>query len=69
MAFSSRARYLIVFCSILTGSLIELFRGYRSLVVAVGFITFLLIGFVIVYLSGSKERAVRRQQKRDYYAG
>ena len=69
MEFTSKTRYTLVFLAILTGSLIEYFRGYRSIVVVVGFVVFLLIGFAVVYLAGSKERAIRRQQKRDYYAG
>ena len=69
MMISTKARYLLVFLAILTGSSIELFRGYRSLVVVVGFLSFLAVGFLVVYLSDSKQRAVRRQQKRDFYAG
>ena len=69
MSFSAKTRYLLVFFAIATGSLIEFFRGYRSLIVVVGFLTFLSVGFLMVYLSGAKERAVRRKQKRDYYAG
>ncbi len=69
MSFSAKTRYLFVFLAIVTGSLIELFRGYRSLIVVVGFFTFLGVGFLLVYLSGTKERALRRRQKRDFYAG
>ena len=68
MALSSKFRYVVVFLAILTGSIIELVRGYRFLIVAVGFFAFLTIGFLIVFLAGSKERALRRRQKRDYYA-
>ena len=69
MSFSPKIRYLLVFSAIATGSLIELFRGYRLLIVVVGFLTFLAVGFLMVYLSGAKERALKRKQKRDYYAG
>ena len=69
MSFSAKTRYLLVFLAILTGSLIELFRGYRWPIVIVGFFTFLSAGFLMTYLSGAKERALRRKQKRDYYAG
>lgn len=68
MALSSQFRYVVVFLAILTGSIIELVRGYRFLIVAVGFSAFLTVGFLIVFLAGSKERALRRRQKRDYYA-
>ena len=69
MSFSAKTRYLLVFLAILTGSAIEFFRGYRPLIVIMGFFTFLSVGFLLTYLSGSKERALRRKQKRDYYAG
>jgi hypothetical protein len=69
MEFTSRTRYGLVFLAILTGSLIELARGYRLLVVAVGFLAFLFVGCLVVYLAGSKERANRRRQQRDYWAG
>ena len=69
MEFTSTTRYVLVFLAILTGSTIEFFRGYRPLIVLVGFFSFLLFGFLAVYLAGSKERAIRRQQKRDYYEG
>ena len=69
MEFTSKTRYVLIFLAILTGSSIELFRGYKPLIVIVGFFVFLLAGCIVVYLSGSKERAIRRRQKRDYYAG
>ena len=69
MSFSAPTRYLLVFLSIATGSLIELFRGYRPLIVGVGFLTFSSVGFLLVYLSGAKQRRARRKQKRDYFAG
>ena len=69
MSFSAKTRYLLVFLAILTGSAIELFRGYRPVIVIMGFVSFLSVGFLLTYLSGAKERALRRKQKRDYYAG
>ena len=69
MSFSSKTRYLLGFLAISTGALIEHFRGYRSLIVIIGYFTFLFVYFAVVYLSGSKERALRRKQKREYYAG
>ena len=69
MTFSARARYLIIAAAILTASGIEVMRGYKLVIVALGGFTFLSIGFLMVYLSGSKQRALRRQQKRDYFAG
>jgi len=69
MTFSTRARYLIITTAILTASVIQLIRGYRPLIVIVGAATFLCVGFLIVYFSGSKQRAIDRKQKYDYYAG
>jgi len=69
MTFSTRARYLIITAAILTASLIQLVRGYRPLIVITGASTFLFVGFLIVYLSGSKQRAIDRKRKLDYYAG
>jgi hypothetical protein len=69
MTFSARARYLLVTGAIVLASAIQLVRGYRPLIVIVGAVAFLLMGNLMVYLSGSKEREMRRQRKRDYYAG
>ena len=69
MTFSARARYLIITAAVLTASLIQIIRGYKLLIVAIAALTFLAVGYLIVYLSGSKQRAIRRQQKYDYYAG
>jgi hypothetical protein len=69
MTFSARARYLLVSGAIVVASAIQLVRGYRPLIVIVGAVTFLFMGNLVVYLSGSKEREMRRQRKRDYYAG
>ncbi len=69
MEFTSNLRYLLVTLAIVTASVIQIVRGYRPLIVIVGAVAFLLFGNLAVYLSGSKERAIRRRQKRDYYAG
>ena len=69
MEFSSQIRYVLVTLAILTACAIQLARGYRPLIIIVGAIAFLFVGNLAVYLSGSKERAIRRKQKRDYYAG
>jgi hypothetical protein len=69
MTFSARARYLIITGAVLTASAIQLINGYKFKIVAVAAGTFLIAGYLIVYLSGSKARAARRKQKYDYYAG
>ena len=69
MSFTATTRYALVTAAILTASVIQLVRGYRPLIVIVGALAFLLAGNATVYMAGSKERAVRRKQKRDYYAG
>ena len=69
MTFSTRARYLILTAAILTASVIQLLRGYRPLIVMVGAASFLSVGFLIVYLSGSKQRAIDRKRRLDFYAG
>lgn len=69
MTFSARARYLLITGAVLTASVIQLLSGYRLVIVAVAAATFLFIGYLIVYLSGSRERAIRRKQRYDYYAG
>ncbi len=55
--------------AIVIASIIQLARGYRPLIVVVGAVAFLIAGNAVVYLSGSRERRIRQQQKRDYYAG
>ena len=69
MTFTTRARYLIITAAILTASVIQLVRGYRPLIVIIAALAFLVVGFLIVYLSGSKQRAIDRKRKFDYYAG
>lgn len=69
MTFSARARYLLITGAVLTASVIQLLSGYKWFIVATAAGTFLFIGYLLVYLSGSRQRAIRRKQKRDYYAG
>jgi hypothetical protein len=69
MTFSARARYLIITAAVLTASVIQLINGYKLIIVVIAALTFLATGYLIVYLSGSKVRALRRKQKYDYYAG
>jgi hypothetical protein len=69
MSFSARTRYLLVSAAVVVAALAKLAMGTRPLIVGVALITFLAAGNGAVWLSGSKERAIRRQQKRDYYAG
>ncbi len=69
MKFSDKMRYLLVTLAIVLASVIQLVRGYPKVIVIVGGLAFLTMGNLAVYLSGSKERAVRRQRKRDFYAG
>jgi hypothetical protein len=69
MSFSAKTRYLLVSAAILVASGIQLARGYKAVIVVVAALAFLIVGNGAVYLSGSKERAIRLRQKRDYYAG
>ncbi len=69
MTFSAKTRYLLVTGAMLLACVIQLVRGYKPLIVIVGGLAFLAAGNLIVYLSGSKERALRRQRRRDYYEG
>ena len=68
MSFSPRIRHLLLTAAVLTASVIQLVRGYRPLIVWIGAAAFLLFGNVAIYLTGTKERALRRQQRRDYWA-
>ena len=69
MILSAKARYLLVTLAVLTASAIQFFRGYKLVIILVCGLAFLFIGNLMVYLSGAKERAHRRQLKRDYYEG
>jgi len=60
---------LLLTAAVLTASLIQLVRGYRPLIVVVGGLVFLAFGNGAVYLTGAKERALKRQRERDYWAG
>lgn len=68
MSFAPRTRYLLLTAAVLTASVIQLVRGYPPLIVVIGAVAFLLLGNGAIYLTGTKERALRRQQKRDYWA-
>ncbi len=68
MNFTARTRYLLVTAAILTASAIQLYRGYKPIIVVTGALAFLFFGNLVVFLAGSKERALRRKQKRDYFA-
>ena len=69
MSFSPKIRYLLLNAAVVTACGIEGARGYPWLVIVLGAVTFFCIGNLVLYLAGSKERAVRRQLKRDYWAG
>lgn len=68
MSFTARTRYLLVTLAILTACVIQLFRGYKVVIVVVAGLAFLIAGNTAVYLSGSKERAIRRQQQREFWS-
>ncbi len=68
MDFSPRVRYLLVNAAIVLASVIQLVRGYKPIIVIAGAAAFLLMGNLTVYLSGARQRAIRRQKKRDYYS-
>jgi hypothetical protein len=68
MDLSPRVRYLLVTAAIVLASVIQLVRGYKPIIVIAGAVAFLLMGNLTVYLSGARQRAIRRQQKRDYYS-
>jgi hypothetical protein len=68
-SFSARTRYLLVTAAVLIATGIKYAMGTKLVIVVVACVTFLVVGNLAVYLSGSKERAIRRQAKRDYYAG
>jgi hypothetical protein len=69
MTIRHRTQYLLVNAAVLTASMIQLVRGLKLIVVIVAALIFLLVGNLTVYLAGSKQRAVARKRKRDYYAG
>lgn len=69
MTISSTTRYVATSVVILAGAAVELARGYRTSIVVAAAVAFLLAAFIFIYAAGTKERAARRQQKRDFYAG
>ena len=69
MTIRHRTLYVIVDLAVVTASVIQLARGLRFVVIAVAAVVFLAVGNGTVYLAGSKQRAIDRQRKRDYYAG
>jgi hypothetical protein len=69
LSYSPRIRYLLLTAAVFAASLIQLFRGYRPLIVVLGGVAFLALGNGAIYLTGAKERAIKRQQARDYWAG
>ncbi len=69
MTIRHRTQYLLIDTAILTASIIQLARGLRLVIVIVAALTFLLVGNGTVYLAGSKQRAMQKEQKRKYYAG
>lgn len=68
MAISIRTKTILLNAAILLACIIQFVRGYRPIIVALAALTFLVIGNLTIYLLDSKARALRRQQKRDYYA-
>jgi hypothetical protein len=68
LSFTARTRYLLVSLAVLTAGAIQFWRGVRPIIVVSGVIAFLFFGNLVVFLAGSKERAIRRQRRRDYYA-
>ena len=69
MTIRHKTLYALVTGAILTASAIKYAQGERLLIVVVAALTFLFIGNLTVYLAGYKQRAARKQAKRDYYAG
>ena len=69
MTITHRTQYLLINGAVATASVIQLARGLRLIVVIVAAVVFLAVGNLTVYLAGSKQRAMDRKRKRDYYAG
>ena len=65
---TTRTKAILINAAILLACAIQLVRGYRPLIVVVAGLSFLLAGNTIVYLSGAKQRAIRRQQQREYWS-
>jgi hypothetical protein len=69
MTIRHRTQYVLVNAAIATASAIQLIRGFKPIVVIIAALIFLLVGNLTVYLAGTKQRAIDRQRKRNYYAG
>jgi hypothetical protein len=69
MTISHKSQYLLVNGAILTASIIQLLRGYKHLIVLIAALTFIVVGNLTVWLAGSRQRAIERKRKHDYYAG
>jgi hypothetical protein len=65
---TTRTKAILINAAIMLACAIQLVRGYRLFIVAIAGLSFLLAGNVIVYLSGAKQRAIRRQQQREYWS-
>ncbi len=68
MRISHKTMYQLVNAAIVVASLIQLIRGYKWFIVLICAATFAVIGNLTVRLAGSKQRAIERKRKRDYYA-
>ncbi len=68
MTISHKSQYLLINAAVATAAIIQLIRGYKWFVVLICAATFLITGNLTVYLAGSRQRAIDRQRKRDYYA-
>ena len=64
---SRRLQYALLNAAIVTASVIQLFRHRPLIVIVVAGLTFLAVGNLTIYLGGSKQRAIERQRKIDYY--
>jgi hypothetical protein len=62
-----RYQYGLLNAAILTASIIQLFRHKPLIIVIVAALTFLFVGNLVIFLGGSRQRAIHRQRKIDYY--
>ena len=69
MNFNIKARHGLITGAILLASAIEIMRGYKAVVVVVSALVFLAVGNGLIYFAGAKQRNLRKQAKRDFYAG
>ena len=63
-----RLQYGLLNAAILTASIIQLFRHKPLVVVIIAALTFLCVGNLVIFLGGSRQRAINRQRKIDYYS-